>query len=173
MQAMRGRAGAPSVGPVHVAISRRFAFPLRAGYEYISDLGRWPEYWPDLVRLAPESRWSEPGDVARLTLRLLGRPRDLELTLSRVEPYELIAYTSVQRGLPAARHERHFAADGAGFAYRIVVEVAPRTGLHGPYDRLVVRRAVERAARQTVENLERRFAELSARPASRTQGDRR
>jgi hypothetical protein len=140
-----------------VAISTRFAFPLRPGYDYISDIDRWPEYWPNLIRIAPGSRWSQPGDRADVTLRLLGRPTQLELTLARIEPYRLIEYTSVQRGLPAARHERHFAEDGTGFAYRIVVAFQPR----GAFDRRVVRRAVERAARRTVDNLERRFALLT------------
>jgi hypothetical protein len=147
---------------VRIAISSRFAFPLREGYDYITDPERWPEYWPNVIRLAPGSRWSEPGDTARLTLRLLGRPTELEMTLSRIVPYRLIEYTSVQRGLPAASHERHFDEDRAGFGYRIVVELEPRTGLRRPFDRVVVSRAVERAARQTVGNLERRFAELSA-----------
>lgn len=88
------------------------------------------------------------------------------MTLSRVIPYRLIEYTSVQGGLPAATHERHFAEDSAGFVYRIVVELEPRTGKRGPFDRLVVPRAVEHVAKQTVDNLERRFAELSAREAS-------
>lgn len=142
-----------------VVLSRHFAFPLHRGYDYITDPKRWPEYWPDVVELAPGSRWSEPGDTARLTLRLLGRPTELELTLRRVLPYRLIEYTSVQHGLPAARHERHFVAERAGFEYRIVVELEPRGGLRGPFDRLVVSRAVGRAARQTVTNLEQRFAE--------------
>lgn len=149
--------------PVQLAISRHFAFPLRLGYNYITDLGRWPEYWPGLIRVEPGSRWSQPGDTAKLTLRLLGRPTELEMTLQRVVPYKLIEYTSVQRGLPAARHERQFVEDRAGFAYRIVVEFGPRTGLRRPFDCVVVARAVERVAGQTVRNLERRFAELSAR----------
>jgi hypothetical protein len=56
-----------------------------------------------------------------------------------------------------SRHERLFAEGGAGFDYRIVVAFHPR----GAFDRRVVRRAVERAARQTVDNLERRFALLA------------
>jgi hypothetical protein len=146
--------------PVRVGTARRFAFPLRAGYDYITDLERWPEYWPGLMLLAPGSRWSKPGDTAVLTLRLLGRATQLEMTLGRIEPYRLIEYTSVQRGFPAARHERHFAEDRAGFGYRIVVALDPRRGLRRAFDRLVVPRAVERVARQTVDNLERRFAEL-------------
>jgi hypothetical protein len=42
-----------------------------------------------------------------------------------------------------------------------VVELEPRSGLRRPFDRFVVRRAVEHAARATLDNLERRFAERS------------
>lgn len=142
---------------VRVAASKRFAVTLERGYDYITDLGRWQEYWPNLIRVAPDSRWSQVGDVATVTLTLLGRATELELTLSRIEPYRLVEYTSVQRGLPAAKHERHFAEAGASFDYQVVVAFEPRTA----FDRLFVTRAVERMTRQTVQNLERRFAELA------------
>lgn len=147
---------------MRVEAAERFAYPLRDGYDYITDLRRWPEYWPSLISLAPGSCWSQPGDRARLTLGLFGRPTELVMTLSQVIPYRLIRYTSVQRGLPEARHERRFAQEGTGFHYRIIVELEPRAGLRRPFDRLVVPRAVERAATQTLDNLERRFRELSA-----------
>ena len=148
--------------PLTITSDRRFRFPLQAGYDYITDLRSWPEYWPNMISLAPQSRWSQPGDTARLTLRLAGRPTELQMTLTRIVRYELVEYSSVQRGLPRARHERHFADDPDGFAYRIVVELEPRGGVLRPFDRLVVARVVERTARQTLDNLERRFAELSA-----------
>jgi hypothetical protein len=144
-----------------VAAGTRFTFPLGRGYDYITDLKRWPEYWPNLLRVAPESRWSQPGDTARLTLKVLGRPTQLEMTLARVVPYRLVEYTTAQGGLPAARHERHFAEEPGGFAYRIAVEFEPRAGARRPFDRLLVPRAVGRMAQQTIENLERRFAELT------------
>jgi hypothetical protein len=50
-------------------------------------------------------------------------------------------------------HDRHFAAADGGFLYRIVVEFMPRAGLRGIYDRLLLRRGVGRAFRQTVANL--------------------
>jgi hypothetical protein len=155
--------GVMSAGmPLTITADRRFRFPLRAGFDYITDLRRWPEYWPNLVALAPQSRWSQPGDTARLTLRLAGRATELQMTLTRIVPYELVEYSSVQRGLPRARHERHFAEDADGFAYRIVVEIHPRGGVRRPFDRLFVPRVVERTVLQTLDNLERRFAELSA-----------
>ena len=149
-------------GQVQITADRRFRFPLHAGFDYITDLRSWPEYWPNMISLAPQSGWSQPGDTARLTLRLMGRPTELQMTLTRFVPYELVEYSSVQRGLPRARHERHFADDPEGFAYRIGVEIEPRGGVLRPFDRLVVARVVERTAQQTLDNLERRFAELSA-----------
>ena len=147
---------------MRVSAGRHFDFPLGAGFDYITDLRRWPEYWPNLIRLAPESRWSQPGDEARLTLKLAGRPIELYMTLERIIPNRLVEYSSTQRGLPVARHERHFAGEREGFGYRIVVEFEPRAGVRRPFDRLVVPRVVGRTARQTLDNLERRFAELSA-----------
>ena len=140
-----------------IEAEHRFAVPLRDGYDYITDLDRWPEYWPGLVRVEPGSHWREPGDETRIAIRLLGREVPLEMTLRRVEPYRLVEYTSVQPGLPDVRHERHFTETGDGFHYRLVVEYEPRGGPRGVYDRVLVRRAIQRAMRQTIANLEGAF----------------
>jgi Polyketide cyclase / dehydrase and lipid transport len=148
-----------SANPVRVELAHRFAVGLRDGYDYITNLGNWHEYWPDLVRIDPDSRWSAPGDRTRIALRLLGRETEMTMVLDRMEPYRLVEYTSEQRGLPEAHHERHFADDGEdGLAYRVVVEYVPRNGLRGLFDRVIFRRAVERAVRTTIANLEARFA---------------
>jgi hypothetical protein len=39
---------------------------------------------------------------------MLAREVDLEMTLTRLERCRVVEYTSEQRGLPAARHWRHF-----------------------------------------------------------------
>ena len=135
--------------------THRFATPLPVGFAYITDIANWPAYWPGLVRVEPGSRWAAPGDTATLVIRLLGREVKLTLTLTLLEPNRLVRYTSVQQGLPDARHERHFAAAGDGFDYRLVVEYEPRPSLRGHFDRLILRRAVAGALRRTVENLER------------------
>jgi hypothetical protein len=144
--------------PVRVEASGRFGVSLREGFDYITDPGNWPQYWPGLVRIDAGSRWREPGDRARVVVRLLGRPVALEMTLRRIAPYRVVEYTSVQRGLPDARHERHFEDAGGALAYRIVVVYRPRAGWRGVFDRLVVRRAIARSARETVANLDRRFS---------------
>ena len=77
------------------------------------------------------------------------------MTIRTFEPNRLVSYTSTQPGLPDASHERHFEADGQGFVYRLVVEYEPRGGLKGLYDRVLVRRGVDRALRRTIANLER------------------
>jgi hypothetical protein len=144
---------------VRIEVERRFGVSVREGFDYITDPANWPAYWPRFVRLDPDSCWREPGDRARLTLRMLAREVELEMALSRVEPYRVVEYTSEQRGLPAARHWRHFDEAGGGLAYRIVIEYSPRVGWRGLLDRTVVRHATTRTARRTMANLERRFRE--------------
>jgi Polyketide cyclase / dehydrase and lipid transport len=140
---------------VRIEVTSRFGVSPREGFDYITDPANWPDYWPDLVRIEPGSRWREPGDQARLVLRLLGRPVELEMTLREFVPYRVVEYASVQRGLPDARHERHFADVDGELGYRIVVSYAPRPGWRGILDRTLVRLAIERAARRTVANLQR------------------
>lgn len=86
----------------------------------------------------------------------------------RIDPYRLVEYTSEQAGLPAARHWCHFDQSDGALAYRIVVELKPRPGWRSPFDRLLVRRAIERPMDETTANLEQRFCERAlARRAKR------
>ena len=127
-----------------------FAVPVEAGFAFITDMANWPRYWPGFVRIESGSRWSAPGDEARIVVRLLGREIELRMTLRHFEENRLVEYESAQSGMPDAHHERHFVAANGGFLYRLVVEYEPRAGLRGLYDRLLLRRGVERALRQAV-----------------------
>jgi Polyketide cyclase / dehydrase and lipid transport len=142
---------------VRVEDTHRYAVPVDRGFAFITDTANWPEYWPSFVRLEPGSQWGAPGDTARLVTRLLGRERELEMTLTGFEPNRLVTYTSRQPGLPDAGHERHFEPDADGFVYRLVVEYEPRNGITGLYDRLVLSRGIRRAFRATFEALDRAF----------------
>jgi hypothetical protein len=139
---------------MRVEHEHEFDVPLERAFAYITTLENWPDYWPGIVRVEPGSRWEAPGDETRIVVRLLGREIELDMRLARIEPNRLVEYSSVQDGLPDARHERRFEATEAGFLYTLAVEYAPRTGLRGAYDRTVVRRGIERALRRTVANLE-------------------
>lgn len=143
---------------IRIEREHRFATPVEAGFAFITDIGNWPAYWPNFVRIEPGSRWSVPGDEARIVVRLLGRDIALHMTLRRFEENRLVEYVSTQSGAPDAHHERHFAPADGGFLYRILVEYEPRGGLQGLYDRLLLRRGVERALRQTVVNLDARLS---------------
>jgi hypothetical protein len=145
---------------IRIEHQEHFAVSVETGFAFITDLANWPAYWPGFVGIEAGSRWTAPGDEARIVVELLGRETELRLTMRRFEANRLVEYESVQRGLPDARHERHFTAAGSdGFDYRLVVEYEPRGGVRGVYDRLVVRRGVERALRRTTANL---HAALSA-----------
>jgi hypothetical protein len=142
---------------MRLELTHCFAIGLRDGFDYIVEPHNWPEYWPDLIRVQPGSRWQAPGDRARVVMRLLGRDVELEMTLRTFDPYRLVEYTSVQHGLPDVRHARGFAAAGDGFEYRLALEFAPRAGVRGAFDRVLVRRAVERTMHRTIANLDSRL----------------
>jgi uncharacterized protein YndB with AHSA1/START domain len=145
---------------MRVEASRRLPVSVRDGFDYITDQANWPEYWPGLVRIEPGSRWSAPGDVTRIVVRLFGREVPLEMTLRRLEPPRLVEYTSTQPGMPDARHERRFEdADGA-LQFRIAIECEPR----GLYDRIVLRAGLARAVRRTLANLDAVFRGRRAVP---------
>jgi hypothetical protein len=135
---------------MRIETEHRFGVGVRDGFDYITDQANWPAYWPGFVRIEPGSRWHEPGDVTRLVLRVLRREVTLEMTLRRFEPPRLVEYTSVQTGLPDLRHERCFEDAGGRLHYRAAVEYEPR----GLYDRVVVRRAIRRALKTTIANLD-------------------
>jgi hypothetical protein len=141
-----------------IEAAQRFDVPVERGFAFITDTANWPKFWPGYVRLAKGSRWAAPGDTALLVTRLLGRERELAMTITSFEPNRLVAYTSTQPGLPDARHERHFEPDGDGFVYRLVVEYEPRSGLAGGFDRVLLARGIRRAFERTFVALEQEFS---------------
>lgn len=155
----QARKPSPMIAPIRIEVEHRLPVSLHDGFDYITNPDNWPEYWPGLVRITSAGRWREPGDRACLVLRMLRREVELEMKLVRFEPYRLVEYTSQQRGLPAARHWRHFGQAERELAYRIAVEYQPRPGWRRLFDGLLVRRAIERTMRETMANLERRFRE--------------
>jgi len=136
----------------------RFDVPVERGFAFITDTANWSSYWPGFVRLEAGSRWKEPGDTSRIVTRLLGRDRELVMTLRAFEQDRLVTYTSTQPGLPDAQHERHFEGDEDGFRYRLVVEYEPRGGFAGLIDRVLLPRAVRRALESTTTALDEALA---------------
>jgi hypothetical protein len=146
-----------------VEAAHRYDVAVERGFAFITDTANWPKYWPGYVRLEDGSSWGAVGDTARLSTRLLGRERELTMTITALEPNRLVTYTSTQRGLPDARHERHFEPAGDGFVYRLVVEYEPRSGLVGLFDRVLLDRGIRRAFESTFAALERELEVTSER----------
>lgn len=146
---------------VRVDMSHTFPVSVTDAFAYITDMNNWSEYWPDIIRIENPSsaRWSSPGDRATVVIKLLNRERALNMELKEFHKDAQVIYISKQRGLPDVRHERHFQTAPAGCMYRLVVEYEPRAGLAGLFDRLLVKRSVERAMQKTVQNLEKIFRE--------------
>ena len=142
-----------------VDAAHRYDVPVERGFAFITDTANWSTFWPGYVRLEDGSNWGAPGDTARLVTRLMGRERELTMTITVFEPNRLVTYASTQPGLPDARHERHFEPDGEGFVYRLVVEYEPRSGVAGVFDRFLLARGIRRAFQSTFEALDRVLAQ--------------
>jgi hypothetical protein len=143
-----------------VEAARRYELPVERGFAFVTDPANWSTFWPGFVRLEETPRWTATGDTATLITRLLGRERELTMTLTAFEPNRLVAYDSLQHGLPDASHERHFEAERGGLVYRLVVEYEPRGGITGLFDRILLPRAIQRLFSRTFDNLDREFARL-------------
>ena len=144
---------------VRIEKSRVFPVSPEVGFDYITKPTNWPEFWPDLVDIPDleQTRWQEPGDRARLQMKLAGRLTELHMTLDELSPPALVRYHSTQQGVPDAAHERRFEPAAEGFEYTLVVSFEPRPGLAGLFDRTVVRYATSRALRRTLDNLVQRL----------------
>jgi hypothetical protein len=145
-----------------ISAARRYDAPVEHAFAFVTNTRNWPKLWPGYVRLEPGSRWSAKGDEARLVIRLLGRERELTLTLTTLERNRLVAYTSTQPGLPDAYHERQFEPDRDGFLYRLVVEYEPRAGIAWMFDVTLLPRAIRRAFKRTFTALEQEFRRTRA-----------
>jgi hypothetical protein len=138
-----------------VESNHRFDVPVQHGFAFITNVENWPRFWPGFVRLEPGSSWRTRGDTAHLVIKILGRERELAMTVTAFEPNRLVTYTSTQPGLPDARHERHFESGGDGFVYRLVIEYEPRSGIKGILDRVLLPRGIRRAFASTFAALDR------------------
>ena len=69
-----------------VEAAYRYNVPVERGFAFITDTANWSKFWPGYVRLEDGSSWGEVGDTARLTTRLLGRERELAMTITVFEP---------------------------------------------------------------------------------------
>jgi hypothetical protein len=126
-------------------------------FGYITSLENWAEYWPGFLHIedVANARWSQSGDKVTLVFRLLNRDRTLHMELGQFQEDTVVTYRSRQQGLPDAQHERHFRPVPGGVEYRAVVAYEPRKRLRGLYDRLVVKAAVARVLRKTIDSLDK------------------
>jgi uncharacterized protein YndB with AHSA1/START domain len=145
-----------------ISASRRYDVPAEHVFAFVTNTDNWSKFWPGYVRLQPGSRWNASGDEARLVIRLLGRERELTLTLTTFEPNRLVAYASTQPGLPDAYHERRFERDADCLVYRLVVEYEPRPWIAWIFDAMVLPRAIRRAFEHTLTALEQEFRRTPA-----------
>jgi uncharacterized protein YndB with AHSA1/START domain len=146
---------------VRVDVTRVLPVPRREGFDYITDVRNWPDYWPSAVELPDpdHTSWSQPGDRATVVVESRGRPVAMSMHLEEFSPPERVSYGSTQDGLVDFHHERIFDEKDGKLEYTLAIEFEPRRGPPGLIDRLFLRPAARRALVETMDNLERIFTE--------------
>ena len=81
-----------------VEAAHRYDVPVERGFAFVTDTANWSKFWPGYVRLEDGSSWGAVGDTARLTTRLLGRERELTMTITAFEPNRRVTYNSKAAG---------------------------------------------------------------------------
>ena len=144
-----------------IRVEMTYAFPVSVSkaFTYICNMDNWIEYWPGFVCVYDKAnaKWAHSGDTIKVITKFLSRERELYLKLEEFQKDKIVTYVSQQKGLPDARHERHFKENPEGCEYRLVVCFEPRKGLMGLIDRIFIQRAVTNALHQTVMNLDTIF----------------
>jgi uncharacterized protein YndB with AHSA1/START domain len=137
-------------------LTRDLPVGAREGFDYITNVDNWPEYWPRFVEIHGDgARWREPGDQVSVVVAARRRPTQLDMTLEELVPYERVVYRSTQDGLPDFHHERLFSEPDGRLRYTVTVGYEPRS----LFDRLVLPRFIGRSLAETMDNLERVFAQ--------------
>lgn len=138
-------------------LTRDLPVGAREGFDYITNIENWPAYWPSFVEMHDRgsARWREPGDQMSVVVVARRRLTRLNMMLDEFVPYERVVYRSSQEGLPDFHHERHFSESDGRLRYTLVVAYEPR----GVFDRFILPRYVRRSLAETMDNLERVFAQ--------------
>jgi hypothetical protein len=149
-----------------ILVDLTHAFPVSVGdaVAYITDTRNWKAFLPNFVRLHDPTRIKRDTLVDKVTvvIRLPSRDVQVSTMLGKYEQDSRVPDVSRQKGLPDAKHERHFKAVPEGFAFRPVGVFETRSGLAALVERFV-ERAAPGAVRKSMEGLEVDFGQQRSR----------
>jgi hypothetical protein len=143
-------------------LTREFAVPTKAAYDYLNSFRSWPAWYAGILEiLDPEKgAWKAKGDKVRFAYRLLGRRVEGVAILEEKREGELTAFHTEVSKLPNVRYEYHYESKGtAACQLRVVLQTEEPTSFFGKaIDRMVLPRVLERDLRQSLDNLQDIFA---------------
>jgi hypothetical protein len=125
--------------------------PPDEAFAFVSDPTTWPLFFAGMRSAEPGSGWGAPGGHGRMVNRFIGKDVVSELELTEWDQPRAFRYTSRQQGRPDLDNRRTFTPVGGGTQLRGTTTLAPRPGLRGVGDRLVLRvlaRVYARAMRE-------------------------
>lgn len=137
-----------------VELTRRIGMEREDLFGLVVEPVRWPVFYNNLVSVAEDARFEQPGDRVEFDYRVLGRVVRAKAQLIEIHLPGSLGLTVRVPGAVTARHRWVFQADGGGTLVSVRLEVDDVTDWFGvPVDRFVVGRALQADLSRTLDNL--------------------
>lgn len=149
-------------------LSRTFAAPRVAGYEYMTDLHTWHEWAPVCIPDVEGAKFKTVGDLVAYRYRPMGIPLRGTMTLVEKVEGERVRYRFSQKTFPDVEMEWLFHNAGAhAFTLTVMVEVADPTWWDKTYQWMsMIPVTLKRDVNATLQTLHEHFSLHEVKKAS-------
>ncbi len=137
-----------------VEMSREYPADRKELWDRLTDPESWPTFYNNMIE-AHADRFSEPGDTASTTYRILGRNTNGTVRLLEFEPGERIKLRGELKGLPPVEYEWVYADSEGGTTISAHMEsVEVDSWLGRTLDRFLIPRQLEKDLARSLDNIE-------------------
>ena len=137
-----------------VEMSREYPAERKQLWEQLTEPENWTSFYNNMIE-ARADRFSEPGDAATTTYRVLGRNTTGTVQLLEIEPGERIKIRGELKGLPPVEYDWTYVDSEGGTTISVHMEsVEVDSWLGRTLDRFVIPRQLEKDLARSLDNVE-------------------
>lgn len=139
---------------VTVEMSREYSVDREVLWEQLTAPDNWPTFYNNMIE-ARADRFSEPGDTASTTYRVLGRSTSGVVQVLEIVPGERLKIRGELRGLPPVEYDWTYADSEGGTTITVHMEsVEVDSWLGRTLDRFLIPRQLEKDLARSLDNIE-------------------
>lgn len=137
-----------------VDMSREYPVERQQLWDRLTDPEHWPTFYNNMIE-ARADRFTEPGDTASTTYRVLGHNTSGTVQLLEFEPGEHIKIRGELKGLPPVEYDWVYSDSEGGTTISVHMEsVEVDSWLGRTLDRFLIPRQLEKDLARSLDNVE-------------------